>query len=138
MAGRDGPMVLVLDDDVDSVITLAHMLREGGFRPGMATGQEKALGLLRDLPYRLIISDLWMPEGDGLAFLKAAREIRPGIPAILITARGDWDTYMDALNDGVAEYMQKPVRKAELLEMVTRTLAAVPAATVTEAPTVTF
>lgn len=40
MSDRDGPMVLVLDDDVDSVITLSHMLREGGYRPGMATDRE--------------------------------------------------------------------------------------------------
>lgn len=75
------------------------------------------------MPYELVISDLWMPDGDGISFVKAARELRPGLPAIVITAHGDWDTYMDALNDGVAEYQQKPVHKGELLERVEHALA---------------
>jgi len=127
MTHNEGTMVLVLDDDIDAVVAVSHMLREGGYRPGMATDSAKALDLLRDLPYRLIISDLWMPGGDGIAFVRDARRIRPGIPAILLTARGDWDTYMEALSDGIVDYAQKPVRKSDLLAMVDRALTETPA-----------
>lgn len=112
------PMVLVLDDDLDSVVTVSHTLRDAGYTPGMATDSQKALALLRDLPYEVIVSDLWMPGTDGIAFLREARKIRPGIPVILMTARGDWDTYMEALHDGATEYLQKPVKKDELIRLV--------------------
>lgn len=123
-----GPLVLVLDDDLDSVISLSHMLRSGGYRTGMATTREKALALLADLPVRLVVSDLWMPDGDGLSFVKEARRIRPGIPVILVTAHGDWDTCMEALRAGVADYLTKPVRKNELLGLVQRALEDYPLA----------
>ena len=121
-SGRGGPLILVLDDDLDSVISLSHMLRDGGYRTGMAGDRAKALALVAELPVALIVSDLWMPDGDGLSFIKAARAIKPGLPAILVTAHGDWDTCMEALRDGVADYLTKPVRKAELLALVSRAL----------------
>lgn len=123
-----GPLVLVLDDDIDSVISLSHMLRSGGYRTAMATERQKALAMLSELPVQLVVSDLWMPDGDGLAFVQEARTIRPGIPAILVTAHGDWDTCMEALHDGVADYLTKPVQKLELLALVQRALEDYPPA----------
>lgn len=120
---HERPMVLVLDDDVDSVVTVSHMLRSAGYTPGMATDTDKALSLLRDLPYAAIVSDLWMPGTDGIEFVRQARQIRPGIPVILMTARGDWDTYMEAMHDGVTEYLQKPIDKNELVRLVQAALA---------------
>ena len=112
--------VLVIDDDIDAVITVSHVLREAGYTLAMASDMDKALRLLHRLPIGLVITDLWMPGRTGLDVLKKAREIRPDTQVVIMTARGDWDTYLEANDNQALEYLQKPVRKQELLDLARR------------------
>jgi len=79
--------ILVVDDDAgirDSVVVL---LEEPGRRVLTAAGGAEGLAVLEREAVDLIVSDLEMPHMDGLAFLAAARSMRPGVPGLLMTAR---------------------------------------------------
>jgi DNA-binding NtrC family response regulator len=49
--------------------------------------------------------------------------LQPGMRVVIMTSRGDWDTYMEALSDRVLDYVQKPVRREELLALVRKAFA---------------
>ena len=59
-----------------------------------------------------------MPDCDGLSFLEALRQGGNNVPVIILTAYGEVDTYLDAMNAGATEYLSKPIRSDELLSIV--------------------
>jgi DNA-binding NtrC family response regulator len=63
-----------------------------------------------------------MPECDGLSFLEALRQGGAHVPVIILTAYGEVDTYLAAMNAGASEYLTKPIRSDELLRIVRRHL----------------
>jgi len=79
--------VLVVDDQPDIAASVAHLLEAPGRRVLTAGSGPEGLGLLAREAVDLVISDLDMPEMDGIAFLTAARLRRPGLPCLLMTAR---------------------------------------------------
>ena len=120
-ASRD--RVLVVDDDNDARAGLAQLLREQGFRVDTARDGFKALRKLTDFAPDLLVTDLRMPGMDGLALARRAREIDPDSVAIVMTAYGAVDSALDAIRDGVADYLLKPFRAEELLRVVEPALA---------------
>jgi two-component system response regulator AtoC len=66
----------------------------------------------------LVISDLRMPECDGLNFLESLRGSGNTVPVIILTAYGEVDTYLAAMNAGATEYLNKPIQSDELLKTV--------------------
>jgi DNA-binding response OmpR family regulator len=59
-----------------------------------------------------------MPECDGLSFLEALRQSGNNVPVIILTAYGEVDTYLAAMNAGATEYLNKPIHSDELLRIV--------------------
>ncbi|MBI4861860.1 MAG: response regulator [Candidatus Riflebacteria bacterium] len=114
--------ILIVDDDEDCLSTVAMILGKHGFRPATAPNREAALSLLSRLPVELVILDLYMPDVFGMTLLREAKRIRPRLKAIILTAGGDWDTYMDALDDGVQAYLTKPLAQGEFLKEVRQAL----------------
>jgi len=76
------------------------------------------LELLKSAQFDLVISDLRMPECDGLNFLESLRGSGNTIPVIILTAYGEVDTYLAAMNAGATEYLNKPIQSDELLKTV--------------------
>ncbi|HEU5060570.1 MAG TPA: sigma-54 dependent transcriptional regulator [Kofleriaceae bacterium] len=120
-AGRD--RVLIVDDDSDARLGLAHLLRDHGFRVDTARDGFKALRKLADFAPDLLVTDLRMPGMDGLALVRKAREIDPDSVAIVMTAYGAVDSALDAIREGAADYVLKPFRSADLLRVVEPALA---------------
>lgn len=79
--------ILVVDDDPGVRGSLATLLAAPGRRVLTAEGGAEGLGLLEREAVDLVLSDMNMPKMDGLAFLAAARRLRPDLPALLLTAR---------------------------------------------------
>ncbi len=116
--------ILVVDDSqVDR--TLAGRLLEGGdFHVAFATNGLEALHQMADQPPDLVLSDLQMPEMNGLELVSEIREQYPSIPVILITARGSEEIAMQALRIGAAGYVPKSSLAKHLLKTVEKVLSA--------------
>ena len=110
--------ILVLDDDPHFLRVLARILSGENFLVTSAAGACDAMELLKSAQFDLVISDLRMPECDGLSFLESLRRSGNTVPVIILTAYGEVDTYLEAMNAGATEYLNKPIQSDELLKSV--------------------
>lgn len=128
--------ILVVDaDSASSGIT--EILQRRGFRGIIAQNARDALAIIpREPSIALIITEMQLPDMEGLHFLIAVRAIAPGLPIIIVTSSGSIESYLHAVNLGVYEYLNKPVLPRELVRITTRALAGPrPAPLMHDAPT---
>ncbi len=119
------PRVLVVDDDAGVRFTLRGVLEDAGLEVEEAEDGLRALSLLDARPFHLVLTDLRMPEMDGLTLLARIRE-RPAAPrVILITAHGSERAAVDAMKHGAYDYFKKPFEPDELLAVVERAVESV-------------
>ena len=113
--------ILVLDDDAVACEFLREALERDGYGVDVYTAATDALE--QDLgQYDLLISDIRMPEMDGLQFLNEVRNRWPDLPVILMTAYGSLETTMDALRQGAWDYISKPFSPDECRRLVKKVL----------------
>ena len=110
--------VLVVDDEENTRLALTRLLSREGYQVETAANGNEALSRLRSQPAELIITDLNMPEMNGLAFLRELNREYPMSNVIMITAYGEVESYLEALNLGVFEYINKPIRLEELKKVM--------------------
>lgn len=116
------PRVLVVDDDRPFLISLQALLEdEGGYRVECAGSGSEALRILAECSgIRVVVSDLSMPQMDGIELLQAVRESWPDVSFILMTAHGSVSTAVQAMRQGAYQYLTKPIEPDELLLQVER------------------
>ncbi len=113
--------ILVVDDDRAQAEEFGVLLRQAGCEVTLAGNGREAMSLLRhDVP-DVVLTDLDMPEMDGLELVQAIRRDCPGLPVILMTAMGSEEVAAKALHHGAASY----VRKRGLAREVVRTVGSV-------------
>ena len=110
--------ILLVDDDPHFLRVLARILKAADFQVRCAAGAAEALRILNDQPVDVVISDMRMPECDGVHFVQQIRATENELPVIILTAYDDTDTYLEAMNAGANEYLHKPVETEELLQTV--------------------
>ena len=106
--------ILVVDDEENARICLSRLLTRGGFKVASVSNGYEALDYLRQHAVNLIVTDINMPEMNGIAFLKELNRSFPQSNVIMITAYGGVETYIEAMNLGAFEYLNKPVKIEEL------------------------
>jgi CheY-like chemotaxis protein len=117
-----GNGILIVDDEADLVETCVRLLERHGFTCLRAhTGQEGIALIEREHP-RLVLTDLYLPDIDGLSVLRHARERSPSIPGILMTAYTSPRTVEQAYGAGAVHYLSKPFANSALLDAVGRAL----------------
>jgi PAS domain S-box-containing protein len=113
-----GALILLVDDEPAIRAILADTLRRQGFRVEAAEDGRAALARLeRDREVDLLVTDLAMPEVDGVSLIRAARAIQPGLPALLITGHASetlGGPLAAAVGTGPFALLQKPVAPEEL------------------------
>lgn len=125
MADITPPVVLVVDDNDDTRVMYAHLLRAAGFEVKLATNGDEALTAADDDGPAVIIMDLAMP---GLNGWEATRRLKTGertkdIPVIVLTAHA-LDHYREvAVAAGCDEFLSKPCTSEDLVAAVRRALA---------------
>ncbi len=119
----NAPTVLVVDDDRDHTQALAKVFERAGYSVRTACDGQEALELFTERPCDLVISDLRMPRMNGMDLLRNIRMLNPNIAVIILTAFGEWTTYMDAMNCGCLDYVNKPVRRDDILLSARKALA---------------
>jgi two-component system, sensor histidine kinase len=113
--GGELPMEIVLVDDEPSIREmLATYLSEEGYRVRTAGTGEEALWLLDDKPADIVFTDVKMPGISGLQVLRRVRESWPATEVILITGYAAVEDAVEALREGAADFLLKPVRLAHL------------------------
>jgi DNA-binding NtrC family response regulator len=106
--------ILVVDDEENARIGLSQLLAREGFLVESVSNGYEALNYLRQQEVNLIISDINMPEMNGITFLKELNKTFPKSNVIMMTAYGGVESYIEAMNLGVYEYINKPIKIEEL------------------------
>ena len=114
--------ILIVDDQPSMLALLQHQVRSAGFTVVTATRVPEALFLLRKQPVDLILSDLIMPDLDGLAFLAQVREHFSTIPFVVITSHGSVGSAVEAIKQGAFDYVEKHCSQEELQVTLQRAL----------------
>lgn len=112
--GELAKRILVVDDEENTRLGLSKLLNQEGFVVDLAANGTEALDLLRKHRVNLVISDINMPDMNGIAFLREISRRFPSTSVIMITAYGGVESYLEAMNLGALEYLHKPVRLDEL------------------------
>ena len=114
--------ILVVDDEENMVHFLTKLLRGEGFEVEGARTGETALERLRAAPFELVLTDLKLPDADGIEILKASRDLSPETVVVLITAYGTIESAIEAMRAGAYDYVTKPFRASEILQVVGKAL----------------
>lgn len=116
--------LLIVDDDGEMRDLLVDVLSKERYQVTQAADGAEALLKLNKEEFAAVILDKNMPGLSGLDLLPGLRTICPDTPIILITAFGDVSSYVEALGRGAFEYIFKPFRMAELLQVLEKALGA--------------
>lgn len=114
----DGLKVLVIDDESFHAETVAESLERVGYECVVATSGAAGAKKIEQDEFDVIVTDLKMADLDGLAILRKAREELPEAEVIMITGHGDVKTAVEAIKEGAANYLAKPVDLVELRAIV--------------------
>jgi DNA-binding NtrC family response regulator len=112
------PRILIVDDDPAQRSLLDSFLGSQGFRTITVPSGERALEVLRSQTVDMMISDVRMPGLSGLETLRRARQLRGGLPILMVTAHADIRDAVGAMRDGAVNYLSKPIDLDELLSSV--------------------
>lgn len=116
----DPQKILIVDDDADIVGMISTMLEGHGWHVLTAHDGEEAVRLIREERPDLALVDIMMPRMNGIEVLREARRIAPELCIIMITAFGDVASYLDSMDLGACEYINKPFETSELLALIQR------------------
>jgi two-component system response regulator HydG len=114
--------VLIVDDEPDMVENCARILGHAGYRCLTTTDARRALGMLESEHPDLLLTDLKMPEMDGMELLHRARELDPTLPVIMITAFATVESAVAAVKEGAFDYLPKNFSVDQLRLAVERAL----------------
>ena len=112
--------LLVVDDEPSARTTLALLLRRRGHRVAEAEDVAGATKRLSEEVFDLVVTDLRMPDGDGLDVLQAARAQADAPEVILLTAYAEWKSAKEAIRLGAKDYLPKPADVDDILAALQR------------------
>jgi len=107
--------ILIVDDDPAQGQTLARVLEMEGFRTAVAEDGRSALQRVDEGPFDLMLTDLKMPGMDGMELFRKVQQRRPDLPVMIVTAHGTIESAIEAVREGVVDFIQKPVYADELV-----------------------
>jgi EAL domain-containing protein (putative c-di-GMP-specific phosphodiesterase class I)/CheY-like chemotaxis protein len=112
--------VLLVDDDFDIARSLARVLGNGGHDVTTASDGAEAIERIGSASFDVIVSDVRMPQVDGLTLLRAIRGRDLDVPVVFMTGMPTVETAIEAMEHGAFRYLVKPVEPAKLLAVVER------------------
>src|SRR5437868_5908286 len=114
--------ILIVDDEESTRELFAELLQRWGYEVDQTADGHGALKLAAETHPDVIISDLVMPKLDGLALVRALREEQPDTPVVIITGKGTIDAAVEAVREGVFDFVEKPLDPARLKVILQRAL----------------
>lgn len=120
MTERDRERILIVDDDPGFRRLLETILRGEGYRVELAGSVREGMAAARRTQFPLVLSDLKLPDGDGIQMLRWLRENSPSTAVILITAFGTVGSAVEAMKLGAEDYLGKPLASPDELRLLVR------------------
>jgi two-component system response regulator HydG len=114
--------VLVVDDDASARSALQALLKTQGYEVDTAVDGAAALERLAEIPPDLVVTDLDMPNMNGLELLAELRQRDRGLPVLVVTSAAELQTAVKAMRAGAFDYITKPVDFDELTLAITRAI----------------
>ena len=114
--------ILVVDDSEAICRALRDLLTMSGYTVRTAPSGERALQILETASMDLVITDLKMSGISGIQLLKKIKEKTPALPVVILTGFGDLDSVVEAMRNGVADYLKKPFSVNEVIQVTEREL----------------
>jgi CheY-like chemotaxis protein len=109
--------ILIVDDNPSMAVSLADVLEVKGYRVNVASSGSDALALLATRPVDVLLTDVKMPNMDGLALYRAARKDHPHLVTIFMTAYAADDLIQRGMAEGIKTVLNKPLDMDLLLMM---------------------
>ena len=114
--------ILIVDDEAVMRESLRDWLTDTGYQVEMASDGEEALKTIAERDFDVVILDLKLPGKDGIEVLREAREKRPRLKGVIITAYPSVPTAVEAMKEGAVDYLTKPFDLNELEKIIRETL----------------
>ncbi|MFW7380821.1 MAG: response regulator [Oligoflexus sp.] len=115
---NESQRILIVDDETQLVDIIAEDLKKEGYKVEFAYDGIEGLRQLEDHEFDLIISDINMPKMNGLEFLISIHERVYQVPTIILTAFGDYHAIRTAWKFGAFDFIEKPIDRNTLIEIV--------------------
>jgi DNA-binding NtrC family response regulator len=116
--------IIIVDDEPDLLDLLKLILTEKtDYQVLTTTNPSEALAWCREYPADVLISDLRMPQLEGIELLKLLKEQDATIPFIIMTAYGTIESAVEAMRQGAFDYITKPFRKEQIIMTIRKALA---------------
>lgn len=119
----NSPTVLIIDDEPDIVELLEMTLQRMQVNTSSAISMSQALDKLGKQRFELCLTDMRLPDGDGLTIVRHIQQHHPQMPVAMITAYGSLETAISALKAGAFDFLTKPVDLRRLRELVSNALS---------------
>jgi DNA-binding response OmpR family regulator len=110
--------VLVVEDEKKTASFIRKALQAEGFAVDLCANGDDALAAVRTTPFDVMVLDIMLPGRDGLSVLRQLRQLKNGLPVLLLSARGNVNERVEGLNSGADDYLPKPFELAELVARV--------------------
>src|ERR1700730_7802238 len=116
--------ILVVDDQHSIRLMLESGLSLNGFRVSCARNGSEAVAAASTGKFDAVISDIYMPDGDGLGMVQKLRTVLPSLPIILMTAQGSVELAVRAVEEGATDFIAKPFEVSAVAALLKRHLSA--------------
>src|SRR2546422_9200485 len=116
--------LIIVDDEALHTKALCDTLQQQGYVTTGFTAAKDALQALKEQEFDLMLTDLMMPEMDGISLIRAALEIDRNLVAIVMTGQGTIPTAVEAMKIGALDYVLKPFKVSVVLPVISRALNA--------------
>ncbi|MBN2424823.1 MAG: response regulator [Calditrichaceae bacterium] len=112
--------LLIVDDEETLTFSLyqSFILSQQDYEVVTANSGEEALKKSRDLPFDLIITDIWMPGINGFDLIRQVKQEQPQTEFVVMTAYGSSDNRERAIKEGARSYIEKPFEMKEMKKLV--------------------
>lgn len=106
--------ILLVDDDDGIRNSFKMILTKKGYEVEAISSGFEAVNCIKKSTYDILLTDLKMPNMNGIELLKEARKLDPNLGVIIMTGYGEIASYLEAMDLGAVEYLNKPVKTADL------------------------
>lgn len=118
MNESSSPRVLLVDDEVDFLASLAQRLTLRGLATSTAASGHDALAILDREPVDVVVLDVRMPGMDGIETLRRIKETHPRVEVVMLTGHADLESSLEGMRFGFFDYLTKPVQLPQLIEKI--------------------
>ena len=115
---------LIIDDEADIRELIAMSLDRIGLNTHTAANLEEARNLLETYSFDVCLTDMRLPDGNGVDFVKHVLAVQPDLPVAVITAHGNMNAAVEAMKNGAFDFVSKPVDIKLLRRLVTQAIKA--------------